>query len=112
MLKSTLCSLPIYFLFSFIIPKSVAKKLEEIQRDFLWEGGSIGKKKLHLVNSLAIFKDFFFFFLKRILVVKIYPPSTKLLSVNGGGNSPQKRDMLWRKLISENFGKELGGWCS
>ena len=54
-LKSTLCSLPIYFL-SFIIPKSVAKRLEKIQRDFLWGGGSTDKKP-HLVNWLEICKD-------------------------------------------------------
>ena len=35
LLKSTLCSLPIYFLSLFIISKLVAKRLEKIQRDFL-----------------------------------------------------------------------------
>ena len=49
LLNSTLCSLPIYSVSLFIIPKSVAKRLEKIQRDFLWGGGSMDKKT-HLVN--------------------------------------------------------------
>jgi hypothetical protein len=48
-LKSTLSSLPIYFLFLFPILVSVARQLEKIQWDFLW--GGVGEvTKLHLVN--------------------------------------------------------------
>lgn len=28
----------------FVIPKSMAKKIEKIQRDFLWRGGVLEKK--------------------------------------------------------------------
>ena len=35
-LKSTLSSLPTYFLSLFTIPKVVAARLESIQRNFLW----------------------------------------------------------------------------
>ena len=37
-IKSTLSSLPTYFLSLFNIPTSVANKIEKLQRDFLWEG--------------------------------------------------------------------------
>ena len=49
LIKSTLSSLPTYFLSLFPIPLSVAKCIEKISRDFLW--GGIGEEfKYHLVN--------------------------------------------------------------
>ena len=45
LLKSTLSSLPTYFLSLFTIPTHVADKIEKMQRDFLW-----GDSKLHLVG--------------------------------------------------------------
>ena len=45
LLKSTLSSLPTYFLSLFTIPTHVANKIERLQRDFLW-----GDSKLHLVG--------------------------------------------------------------
>ena len=38
LLKSTLSSLPTYFLSLFTIPTHVANKIERLQRDFLWGG--------------------------------------------------------------------------
>ena len=48
LLKSTLLSLPTYFLSLFTIPKAVAARLESIQRNFLW-GSSEGSFKYLLV---------------------------------------------------------------
>ena len=45
LLKSTLSSLPTYYLSLFTIPSHVANKLEKIQRDFLW-----GDSKILLVG--------------------------------------------------------------
>ena len=38
LIKSTLSSLPTYFLSLFPIPAKVAKRIEKLQRDFLWSG--------------------------------------------------------------------------
>jgi len=38
LIKSTLSSFPTYFLSFFPLPSTVAKRLEMIQRDFLWGG--------------------------------------------------------------------------
>ena len=45
LLKSTLSSLPTYYLSLFTIPLHVADKIEKLQRDFLW-----GDSKAHLVG--------------------------------------------------------------
>jgi hypothetical protein len=49
LLKSMLSSLPTYFLSLFTIPKHVAKRIEKIQRNFLWGGLGDGFKH-HLVG--------------------------------------------------------------
>ncbi|KAI8550558.1 hypothetical protein RHMOL_Rhmol06G0116600 [Rhododendron molle] len=49
LIKSTLSSSPTYFMSLFVIPVSVVKRLEKIQRDFLW--GGVGEEfKNHLVD--------------------------------------------------------------
>ena len=49
LIKSTMASLPIYNMSLFRMPKSVANRLEKLQRDFLWGGGSL-ERKVHLIN--------------------------------------------------------------
>ena len=44
LIKSTLASIPIYQMSIFRMPKSVANRLEKLQRDFLWGGGNTGRK--------------------------------------------------------------------
>ena len=48
LLKSTLLSLPTYFVSLFTIPKAVTARLESIQRNFIW-GSSEGSFKYPLV---------------------------------------------------------------
>ena len=73
LLKSTLSSLPTYYLSLFTIPISVANRIEKIQRNFLW-GVKEVETNFHLVNwdtvcslitygGLGVKKlDVFFFF--------------------------------------------------
>ena len=49
LIKSTLASIPIYQLSIFRMPKIVARRLEKLQRDFLWGGGRM-ERKIHLIN--------------------------------------------------------------
>ena len=55
LIKSTLSSLPTYFLSLMPLPRKVANRMEKLQRDFLWSGIS-GDSKLHLVKWAKVYK--------------------------------------------------------
>ena len=44
-----MASMPLHQISLFRMPKSVARRLEKLQRDFLWGGGNL-ERKVHLVN--------------------------------------------------------------
>jgi len=54
LLKSSIWGLPIYFMYLFTIPTSLARCLEKIVRDFLWPNNG-STKGLHWVNWGEIF---------------------------------------------------------
>ena len=56
LLRSTLSSLPVYLISLFKLPRKFKLRLECIQRDFLWGGGSL-EKKSHLVKWSTICSD-------------------------------------------------------
>ena len=49
LIRSVLSNMPTYFLSLFRLPKKVKLRLDKIQRDFLWGGGSL-ERKFHLIN--------------------------------------------------------------
>ena len=55
LIKSTLSSLPTYFLSIHPIPGKVANRMEKLQRDFLWSGIS-GDSKLYQVKWAKVCK--------------------------------------------------------
>ncbi|KAJ9708505.1 hypothetical protein PVL29_000510 [Vitis rotundifolia] len=56
LLKSTLANIPVYQMSLFRIPNSVARRLEKLQRDFLWGGGNL-ERRAHLVNWEMVCRD-------------------------------------------------------
>ncbi|KAL6327231.1 hypothetical protein AAG906_015270 [Vitis piasezkii] len=49
LIRNTLPNLPIYFMSLLRLPSSVRRRLEQIQRDFIWGGGNL-ERKPHLVR--------------------------------------------------------------
>jgi hypothetical protein len=82
LIKNTLSSIPTYFLSLFPLPAGIAKRLERIQRDFLWDSPG-GENNLHLVNWKTICSTI----ARGGLGVKTLLYSTKPCSVNGFGGS-------------------------
>ena len=56
LIKTTMSSMPLYQMSLFHMPKTVARRLEKLQRDFLWGGGNL-EKKAHLVNWEVVCAD-------------------------------------------------------
>ncbi|RVW16783.1 putative ribonuclease H protein [Vitis vinifera] len=56
LIKTTMASMPLYQMSLFRMPKTVARRLEKLHRDFLWEGGNL-EKKAHLVNWEVVCAD-------------------------------------------------------
>ena len=49
LIHNTLSNLPIYFMSLLRLPSSIRRRLEQIQRDFLWDGGNL-ERKHHFVR--------------------------------------------------------------
>jgi exonuclease III len=86
LIKSTLSSLPTYFLSLFPIPSSVAKRMEKIQRNFLW--GGLG---MNLNTIWSIGRVFVFPFRKEGWVFVIWSLLIKLYWVSGIGGLLKRR---------------------
>ena len=105
LIRSTLSSLPIYFLSLFRMPKSVCARLEKIQRDFLWGGGNLDRKP-HLVNWKTVCLE-----KSRVgLGVRGLSVMNQALLCKWCWRFANERDSLWRMVISTKFGEEAGGW--
>ena len=53
LIKSTLASLPLYQMSIVRMLAAVAKRLEKLQKSFLWRGGAL-ERKVHLINWDAV----------------------------------------------------------
>ncbi|RVW26393.1 putative ribonuclease H protein [Vitis vinifera] len=85
LIKSMLVSIPLYQMSLFRMPKSVARRLEKLQRDFLWRGAN-GGNKAHLVKWEVVCAD-----------------------KEKGGFASAKEE-LWKKVLEAKYGQEDFGW--
>ena len=107
LIQSTLSSLPIYCLSLFRMLGSICSRLEKIQREFLWSGGSLAKKT-HLVNWKTVCTEK----KKGGLGLRRFSILNKALMCKWCWRFANERDSLWRKVIRSKFGEDYGGWHS
>ena len=99
LLKSTLSSLPTYYLSLFTIPTHVANKIERLQRDFLW-----GDSKTHLVRWDKVCAP-----LKNGgLRIRKLTTFNKALLGKWLWRFGIEETKLWRRVVALKFGKEWG----
>ena len=107
LLKSTLSSLPTYFLSLFTIPKHVAKRIEKIQRNFLWGGLGDGFKH-HLVGWNTVCCPI----ANGGLGIRKAAGTNRALLGKWLWRFGRKENHLWRWVIVAKYGLEGGGWSS
>ena len=104
LIKSTLSSLPTYFLSLFPIPVNVALRIDKIQRDFLWGGVGEGVK-FHLVNWSQICQPFSFGGLG-IRNLRVF---NEPLLGKWHWRFGTERTALWRQVIASKYDCLPGG---
>ena len=107
LIQSTLSNLPIYFMSLLRLPSSVRRRLEQIQREFLWGGGNL-ERKPHLVRwkVVCLSKK------KGGLGVKYLSILNKALLSKWNWRFANERDALWNQVIRRKYGEDRGGRSS
>ena len=107
LIRSTLSSLPIYFLSLFRMPKLVCERLERIQKEFLWGGDNL-EKKPNLVNRKTVCTEK----KKGSLRVRILSLFNKALFCKWSWQFANEIHALWRLVVNRKFGEVEGGWST
>ena len=105
LIHSTLSSLPIYYLSLFRISQKICTRLEKIQGQFLWGGGSL-EKKPHLVKWATVCTKK----KKGGLGLRNFSRLNKALLCKWSWRFANERNALWKKVVSSKFGETSRGW--
>ncbi|RVW16952.1 LINE-1 reverse transcriptase-like [Vitis vinifera] len=105
LIKSTLASMPLYQMSLFRMPRVVARRLEKLQRDFLWGGGST-ERKAHLVNweRVCVGKE------KGGLGLRKLVPLNKALLGKWVWRFANAKEEMWKCVLVAKYGQEELGW--
>ena len=107
LLKSTLSSLPTYYLSLFMIPKHVAARIEKLQQNFLWGGLGDGFKH-HLVGWDTVCSPL----AHGGLGVRKVEVFNKALLGKWLWKFGREETHLWRRVIAAKHGLDCGGWMT
>ena len=107
LIKSTLASLPLYQMSLVRMLIVVAKRLEKLQRSFLWGGGALERKARLIKWDVVCFE-------KRQggLGLRNLTLLNKALLGKWIWKFASNRDCTWKILISSKYGLDGLGWCS
>ncbi|KAL4609845.1 hypothetical protein ACB092_08G010100 [Castanea dentata] len=105
LIKSSLSSLPTYFLSLLPLPGKVAKRMKKLHRDFLWNEIG-GESKIHLVNWAK--------FCKPLQVgglgIRRLGSFNFVLLGKWMWRYGMETDVLWRRVIEAKYGNIWGSW--
>ena len=107
LIKSTLSSIPTYYLSLFPIPMSIARRIEKLQRDFLW-GGLEDEQKFHLVNWQQVCTPLH----SGGLGIRNMAIFNKALLGKWLWRYSREPASLWRQVIDSKYGGQSNFWCS
>ena len=107
LIKSTLSSIPTYFLSLFPIPMSIARRIEKLQRDFLW-GGLEEEHKFHLVNWHQVCTPIY----DGGLGIRDVAIFNKALLGKWLWRYSTEPNSLWRQVIDSKYGGQGNFWVS
>ena len=99
LLKSTLSSLPTYYLSLFTIPKHVAEGIEKLQRNFLWGGLGDGFKH-HLVGWNTVCRPI----ANGGLGIRRVAVTNRVLLGKWMWRFGREENHLWRQVIAAKYG--------
>ena len=105
LIKSTLASMPIYQMSIFRMPKVVVRRIEKVQRDFLWGGGNM-ERKVHLVKWEVVCTDKD----KGGLGLRKLALLNKALLGKWIWRYAGEKNILWRQVIKVKYGQEGLDW--
>ena len=99
LLKSTLSSLPMYYLSLFTIPVSIAKRIEKLQRNFLWGGKKEGMTH-HLLSWESVCSPIIYggLGIRKLIVFN------KALLGKWLWRFGVEESHLWRRVIATKYG--------
>jgi len=107
LIKSTLANFPTCFMSFFPLPASAAKRIEKLQRNFLW--GVLGLEfKYHLVSWSKVCSPIS----KGGLGIKNLMVINRALLGKWLWRYGLEREAWWRVAMDSKFGSLWGGWCS
>ncbi|KAJ9681941.1 hypothetical protein PVL29_018030 [Vitis rotundifolia] len=105
LIKSTLANMPVYQMSLFCMPNSVARRLEKLQRDFLWGGGNL-ERKAHLVNWETVCMDKE----KGGLGIRKLNLLNKALLDKWIWRFARAKKDFWKQVLTAKYGQEEFGW--
>jgi hypothetical protein len=109
LIKSTLSNLPTYMMSLFPIPAPVAKRIENIQRDFLWGGGVLNDEaKLHLVEWDKVCSPLD----EGGLGIRNIRRFNQALLGKWLWRFAHEKGAWWRSVLVAKYGSDWGGWRS
>jgi hypothetical protein len=107
LIKSTLSNLPTYMMSLFPIPALVAKRIEKIQRDFLW-GGMNDENKMHLVERDKVCSPLD----EGGLGIRNIRRFNQALLGKWLWRFAHEEGAWWRSVLVAKYGVDWGGWRS